>query len=384
LDWILYVFFGLNIVYLLIYSLASLRRKPSQLPASPHQKQIVVLIPAYHEDAVIFECVQSCLNQTYPSDRFDTVVISDGMHPQTNAALSTRPVRLVEVHFKESTKAKALNAAMNAIDRDYDIAVVLDADNIIPPTFLADINNLFANPAVEVAQAHRVAKNVNNHIAYLDAVSEEINNTIFRLGHARLGMSAALIGSGMAFNYRLFRETMANIHAVGGFDRELELTLLYQGKRFHYLPDTHVLDEKIQNHNDFSRQRRRWMSAQWHYSMIFTYFLLKAIRAHRWDFCDKLYQQFSLPRLLLIGFTFLIAAGWSFISISHSLKWWGLFLLLAAALLIAIPRRYYTRRMVLAVTALPYTFLTMALNIFKLRGANKKFIHTAHRATEKK
>lgn len=64
-------------------------------------------------------------------------------------------------------------------------------------------------------------------------------------------MSAALIGSGMAFQYDLFRDTMANIKAVGGFDRELELTLLYQGKHFHYLPETFVFDEKVQNTNDF-------------------------------------------------------------------------------------------------------------------------------------
>jgi hypothetical protein len=28
--------------------------------------------------------------------------------------------------------------------------------------------------------------------------------------------------------------------------------------------------------------------------------------------------------------------------------------------------------------SLPYTFLLMAANIFKLRGANKNFIHTRH------
>ena len=53
-------------------------------------------------------------------------------------------------------------------------------------------------------------------------------------------LSAALIGSGMAFRYDLFRDTMADIKAVGGFDRELELTLLYRGKRFYYLPETFV------------------------------------------------------------------------------------------------------------------------------------------------
>ena len=31
-----------------------------------------------------------------------------------------------------------------------------------------------------------------------------------------------------------------------------------------------------------------------------------------------------------------------------------------------------------ALQGLPYTFLLMAANIFKLRGANNKFIHTSH------
>lgn len=69
---------------------------------------------------------------------------------------------------------------------------------------MSDINDLFANPDVEAVQTHRIAKNMNNDMALLDAVSEEINNTIFRLGHAKLGLSAALIGSGMAFRYDLF------------------------------------------------------------------------------------------------------------------------------------------------------------------------------------
>lgn len=133
---------------------------------------------------------------------------------------------------------------MATLGDDYDIALVLDADNVIPYDYLNDVNDLYARPGVEIVQTHRMAKNINSNMALLDAISEEINNTIFRLGHVKLGMSAALIGSGMAFRYDLFRATMANVKAVGGFDRELELTLLYQGKYFHYLPETYVFDEK--------------------------------------------------------------------------------------------------------------------------------------------
>lgn len=379
-DWILYVLFAINILYLLVYSLASLRHITIKPAPAKEFKRFAILIPAYKEDAVIHECVQSCIDQDYPSDCFDTVVISDSMHPETNAALASLPIRLVEVHFEKSTKSKALNAAMAAIGDNYDVALILDADNVIPYDYLQDINDLYACSGVEIVQTHRAAKNLNNDMALLDAISEEINNSIFRLGHVKLGMSAALIGSGMAFRYDLFRDTMANVKAVGGFDRELELTLLYQGKRFHYLPETFVFDEKIQNTDDFSRQRRRWLSAQWHYCAVFAKYLWKAVCRRNWDFCDKMFQQFCAPRLLLLGFTFILAAFFTFYNWFWSLKWWGIFILLVTALLVAVPRRYCTSRLALAVQSLPYTFLLMAANIFKLRGANKNFIHTSHGA----
>ncbi len=382
-DWLLYIWFAINILYLLVYCLASRRRDLPLPPPAKEHKRFAILIPAYREDAVIHECVHSCLEQDYPADCFDTVVISDRMQPETNASLAVLPVRLVEVHFEKSTKSKSLNAAMAAIGNDYDIALVLDADNVIPYDYLSDINDLFANPEVEIVQTHRSAKNLNNDMALLDAISEEINNTIFRLGHAKLGLSAALIGSGMAFRYDLFRDTMADIKAVGGFDRELELTLLYRGKRFYYLPETFVFDEKIQNTGDFSRQRRRWLSAQWHYCQTFAKFLWKALVARNWDFCDKLFQQLSIPRLLLMGFTFLFSVLFTVYRWTWGLKWWLLLVLLAVALLVAVPKRFCTSRLAMALQKIPYTFLLMAGNIFKLRGANKTFIHTRHGVAEK-
>ena len=377
-DWILYVLFAINVLYLLVYSLASLKRDLPVPPSSTKYKRFAILVPAYREDAVIHECVHSCLDQDYPVDCFDVVVISDHMLPETNASLSLLPIRLVEVHFEHSTKSKALNAAMATIGDNYDVALILDADNVIPYNYLKDVNDLYACPDVEIVQTHRVAKNLNSDMALLDAMSEEINNTIFRLGHVKLGLSAALIGSGMAFRYDLFRDTMANIKAVGGFDRELELTLLYQGRHFHYLPETFVFDEKVQNTSDFSRQRRRWLSAQWHYCTVFARYLFKAIAKRNWDFCDKLFQQLSIPRLLLLGFTFLLAFLLSFYNLAWSVKWWIIWILLVVALLAAVPRRFCTSRLAAAFQKLPYTFWLMAINIFKLRGANKKFIHTAH------
>lgn len=145
------------------------------------------------------------------------------MQPATNAALSSLPIKLLQVDFEKSTNTKSLKAALEYLDRDaYDVVLIIDADNIIMPSYLSEVNDAFAVAGVRVVQTHRIAKNLNTDMAYLDAVSEEINNSIFRLGHVNLGMSAALIGSGMAFEYRLFYDAMMSNTSVGGFDRVLE------------------------------------------------------------------------------------------------------------------------------------------------------------------
>lgn len=383
LDWILYVLFAINILYLLIYSLASLRRKPDKPIFAKEYKRFALLIAAYKEDAVITDTVQACLAQDYPADKYDIVVISDHMQPSTNDKLRALPIKLLQVDFEKSTNTKSLKAALEYLDKDsYDIALIIDADNIINSSYLSELNNAFADPKVQVVQTHRVAKNLNTNMAYLDAISEEINNSIFRLGHVNLGMSAALIGSGMAFEYSLFYKAMMSNTSVGGFDRILEMKLLYHRVFFHYLPDTYVLDEKIQKAKNFYQQRRRWLSAQYYSFGEFANHLLPAIRDRKWDFCDKLFQQAALSRVLLLGFTFIFSVCSSIWFPSLACKWWVIFGLLLFALTVAIPRRFWKWRLAKAICFVPYSFLLMFINLFRLKEANKRFIHTAHGVEE--
>ena len=365
---------------MLVYSLASLRRCKTLVTVSAvTHKRFVILIAAYREDAVILPTVHACLAQDYPCEKYDVVVVSDHMQPATNAALSSLPIKLLQVDFEKSTNTKSLKAALEYLDRDaYDVVLIIDADNIIMPSYLSEVNDAFAVAGVRVVQTHRIAKNLNTDMAYLDAVSEEINNSIFRLGHVNLGMSAALIGSGMAFEYRLFYDAMMSNTSVGGFDRVLEMKLLYKGVHFHYLPDTYVRDEKIQKTQHFYQQRRRWLSAQYYSFFEFANHLLPAIRDGKWDFCDKLYQQISFSRVLLLGFVFFASFLFSVCASSLAYKWWGMFIVLLLALVLAVPRKYWKWKLFRAFCLIPYSFLLMFLNLFRLREANKKFIHTSH------
>lgn len=378
IDIVLFVIFTVNILYLLIFSIASLKRKSTISTKLPSvTRRIVILIPAYGEDAVIMECVDSCLKQDYPKDKYDVAVISDHMEEHTNQLLGELSICLFIAQFDNSTKTKALNLALNNLS-DYDVALILDADNIISPDFLQQINYAYEEGKYRVFQAHRIAKNINTNMAILDAASEEINNSIFRLGHANLGLSAALIGSGMAFEFQLLKEQLATLDAIGGFDRALELRLFDAGIRIGYLQDAYVLDEKVQNNADFYKQRRRWMSAQLHYLKESFPRLPNAFQAGKADYCDKMFQQMILPRIFLIGFIVLITLTITLIYWPWAVKWWGLFGLLAVTLLLAVPKRLYNKHLLKALFKLPVGFFYMFLNLCKLKGANKKFIHTKH------
>ena len=178
-------------------------------------RKIGVLIPAYKEDAVIIESVTENLKQHYPTDRFELIVIADSFLPHTLARLATFPVTVLEVSFDVSTVAKAINAALSRLPLEqYDILVVSDADNHMAPDFLSRINKAFEQ-GWRAVQGHRVAKNSNTSVAILDAISEEINNHIFRKGSRVLGLSSATIGSGMAFEPSLMKEAMSTQHTMG-------------------------------------------------------------------------------------------------------------------------------------------------------------------------
>lgn len=376
IDSIAFAFFAFHALYLLAFALLSLRKMPPVTGKAGKTRRMAVLIPAYKEDNVIMECVRSVLDQRYPHDRFEVIVISDHMTEETNRRLSGLPLRLIEVKFENSTKAKSLNTAMRQIGDAYDVAVVLDADNVVNPTFLADLNTAF-DAGWQAVQAHRTAKNANTDVALLDGLSEEINNSIFRKGHCAAGLSSALIGSGMAFDYLLYKTLLHDIHSVAE-DRALEFALFRHRVKITYLPHTPVWDEKIQSAAHFSNQRRRWLSAQYQYVRLHVRDFFPQLLAGNWDYCDKILQHIMLPRLMNLGLTFLIAAGVLAFNAPASAKWWTLLAALLLALMLATPRKLYTRHLLGALLRLPQVFAIQFFNLFKLRNAHRSFIHTPH------
>ena len=384
IQYILLALLSLATLYILFFAVAGLFFRNPRLREPVKFRKIAVFIPGYKEDAVITEVAISALQQQYPMGMYDVIVIADSFKEETLQILRGLPVKLIEVQFEKSTKSKALNRAMEALRVPYDIAVVLDADNIMASDFLAKINAAFDKGYIAV-QGHRRAKNLNNSWAILDAASEEINNHIFRKGHRAAGLSSAIIGSGMAFEYGFFKSMMSQVHAVGGFDKEIELKMLKERIKIAYLDDAMVYDEKIQEADVFGNQRRRWLSAQFHYFRTgfpdaCKHLLLKG----NLDYFDKAIQFIQPPRILLLagvvllGTAFAVTNGILGLSFFYSMNWIILAMACIFSLLISVPRSFYNSKTLAAVAGLPRGAFMMLLSLLKIRGANKTFIHTKH------
>lgn len=381
---ILLIFLGLATLYIFIFSIASLFYKQRVYSDNGNKKSIAVLVPGYKEDQVIVEVAKLALEQNYSKDLFDVVIIADSFKTETLETLKKLPIILIEVSFEKSTKSKALNKAMASLEREYDIAVVLDADNVMESDFLTKINAAFEHDFIAV-QGHRTAKNTNNSWATLDAISEEINNNIFRKGHRVLGLSSAIIGSGMAFRYPYFKSLMSTVTAVGGFDKEIELKMLKEGRKIVYLDNAVVFDEKIQKSEVFGNQRRRWLSAQFHY---FRKDILNAtkdlIMKGNVDYFDKAIQFVQPPRILLLGAVLLLGAAFTLTNyvmnnkIMYSTFWIILVTTCVLSFVFSVPRTFYNLKTLSALASLPKGMFMMLLSLLKIKGANKTFIHTQH------
>ena len=367
-----YIFF-----YAITYALGQLliiKRGPTS--DNIRQKKYLVIFPAYGEDKVILHTVKSFLLQHYPHDKYSVVVVSDHMLKETNTELSKLPITLLQPQFENSSKAKALQFAIDNIHDNFDNIVILDADNIVQPDFLEKLNEI-CNQGFSAIQCHRCAKNAENQIAQLDGISEEINNSLFRKGHNNIGLSSALIGSGMCFDYLWFK---AHVHllSTAGEDREIEKMLLIEHIYIKYVEDIDVFDEKVGNEDNFQLQRQRWMSAQLNCLLSMMKNLPTSIVHLNVNYIDKTIQQMLIPRSMLLVGTFVWALLMSVFEMSWAYKWWGLFALTSLSLWIAIPRKMRNGGLAQLITHLPRLTWRMMSNIRHIDSENREFIHTSH------
>lgn len=325
IDAVLFFVTAGTVLYLGIFTIASLINHVHESPRTKKQNRIVVLIPSYKQDDVIEQTVISVLSQAYPQRMFDVTVISDHQSEMTNMRLAQYPITLLTPNFAESTKAKSLQYAILNLPefKIYDIVLILDADNIVEQNYLQRVNEAFEIAATKAIQTHRISKNRDTTVARMGAIFEEINNAIFRRGHINMGLSSALAGSGTAYDFNWFKTNVMKTKTAGE-DKEIEALLLRQEIFIDYFENIYVYGEKKRTTTKLKQQHGRWITQQFQIFIRNIRFLPGAIFRKQYDLADKIIQWMLLPRTTMMAIMALMSIALPFIYMTLVIKWWVL------------------------------------------------------------
>ena len=375
-DGVLFALMAFTSLYLAVYAIASLFARRPDIPKTKRLNRFIVLIPAYKSDAVVERTVRSILGQTYPQRLFDVVVISDHQSEMTNFRLAQHPITLLTPNFKNSSKSKSLQFAINNLPqfKIYDIVVVLDADNIVLPEFLEELNAAYEYAGTKAIQVHRLSKNRDTSSAILDATFEEINNSIFRLGHVAIGMPSAIAGSGMAFDFNWFKDNITKTSEALE-DKELEALLLRQGIYIDYFDHILVFDEKTRSSSDFNRQRNRWVFTQFHSVIRNIRHLPHTIVNKQYDLIDKILQWLLVPRTIMMSVIILMSIVLSPIYLTLAIKWWVLAAFILFIFAVATPDYLVDNRWGRSFFIAPIIMFMSIIQVFSIIRGKKRLIN---------
>lgn len=276
---------------------------------------LCICVPSYGNDSTIVYTVRKNLAILKASRlQFQYFVLSDHQSTDTVEELKRLGAKVFEVDLEKSTKAKALSQFFKKIDLQEDWFFLLDVDNLLSPEAVYALERFSGKLPKEKTwyQFERISANSNSTVAVFDTWSEKMNNRIFRKGTGVIGLSPALIGSGILAPTKEYVRHNLNIpeFITGGFDKWLDHILLETKTKVKYLENTTILDEKISDLDQLQQQRTRWISAQIFIAKkLFVPTFLSLITL-KWLRFLKYFQLYVIPRVwhLMLSVFALIAS----------------------------------------------------------------------------
>lgn len=372
LDWFLFIWCAVTVIYLGIFAFTSLFVRHSDTPKAKKQNRFIILIPSHKNGKSIELTINSILGQTYPQRLFDVTVIADHEDEITLFRLAQQPVTLLTPNFDKSLRTKSLQLAVNNLPqfKIYDIAIILDAGDVVEPEFLEQINDAYESAGTKAIQTHKLSFNRDTVSARLSAIFEEINNSIFRRGHISLGLPCAMQSSGNAFDFAWLKDYLQYAKQSWS-EKEMEATLTRQHIYIDYFDKIVVYGEKTRQAEDFNRQHRSWILAQFKTFIHNVRYLPTAIMNRHYDLIDKLLQWMLLPRMIMMLIIIFMCVITPFVFFSMAIKWWYIFAIVLFVFALATPNYLVDDKWNSTFYKIPVVFMSSFLQKFKL---GRKFI----------
>ena len=270
LDVALIVLCGLLLVmqtaiglYFAVVFLRSPFRRPSPFPTDPPTTRFAVLIPARNEERVIRRVLDSLKALDYPPELLDLFVIADNCSDATASIAGACGAKVLE-RFDPTrrSKSQALEWAFydcGLLDAGYDAFCIIDADNLVTPTFLRWIE-------AGIRAGHAVVQGRCESMNPFDSCSSSFSALLFTVGNrmwnlplANRGVSVLNYGTGVAIRADHLRRIGWKVRTLVE-DTEFGILTVLSGHDVHYCDAAEYVAEQPRDFATMWRQQRRWLS----------------------------------------------------------------------------------------------------------------------------
>jgi len=304
----LQIFIFLFTVYYFLIGFCGMWRRREVKILTP-KKTFAVIVAAHNEQAVIGQLIDNLQKLEYPKELYDIFVVADNCSDNT-AAIARAGGAIVYERTSSVGKGKgfALEWMFNqlfAMERQYDAIVVFDADNLVHPRFLLEMNNRLLK-GDKLIQGYLDAKNpYDTWVSGTFAIAFWVIDHIWHLAKTNIGLSSVLGGTGMCIATDVLKR-----HGWGATclteDMEFTMKSLVEGIKTTWAHDAIIYDEKPLTFRQSWNQRKRWAQGQFDVAQRFIPKMIQAGIARRdiriLDGCLHLLQ----PHFLLLSTFFVI------------------------------------------------------------------------------
>lgn len=247
-------FFGIS-----IFGWIKKREKDGECPA---EKRFALVIAAHNEELVIGHVIDSLVNQNYPRELYDIFVVADNCSDLTAEIAQDHGAYVCRRtdEFKRG-KGHALEWIFRQIyemQDKYDVISVFDADNLVSPNYLSEMNKQLCK-GYKVVQGYIDSKNpFDSWITCSYSIAFWLANRIFQLPRYYLGLSCSLCGTGFCIDIGVLKEIGWGATCLTE-DLEFTMKLALNGMKVAWAHKAVVYDEKPLTLRQSWKQRLRWM-----------------------------------------------------------------------------------------------------------------------------
>jgi cellulose synthase/poly-beta-1,6-N-acetylglucosamine synthase-like glycosyltransferase len=279
--------------------------------SSPCDKCVAVLIPAHNEGAGIKLTIEDIKQQLRPGDRL--VVVADNCTDDTATVAAASGAEVsIRIDPAKIGKGYALDWGIRYLTAECpDIVIVIDADCRVSDGTIEKLSQECSASGHPVQGLYLMAAApdspaVNQQVAQF---AWRVKNLVRPLGLRKLNLPCQLMGTGMAFPWKLIQSANLSSGSIVE-DMKLGLEFAAKGRAPLFCPSAIVTSTFPTSHSGTRAQRQRW--EQGHISLILSStpkLLLRAIKQRDLKLCAAALDLAVPPLSLLVSILAAAAIG---------------------------------------------------------------------------